>query len=657
MGREQHVLVRPLLEEARREAEQRAQLEAAREQNLGDDPKRWAEAIKKLATVDQWLQNEFHQKQKFNLYGKGLMAIGTIFGLEAGRNFDFAERRIELAIKIWGEGDEVLTERLQRELATVRASKELLGDPDRLAETIQQLVTAEEWLAWGREQRQNFKLHAKGLAAIATSLGVEGNPGTSRIAHCELALKIWPDEREAIEASLAEARGEAVIREAEEEAAQALGPDPQKWAEAIRTQMDAETWLALSKEQRRAFKIHGRGLQALATLLGIEGDPIENRQPFLEMATKIWGETIAVEERRKIRQRKKVERLKLQPDEVAQRLKETISAEQWVNMTSKQRIEYRLEGMSLRVIAGILGVRFVTEGGNVAYNTSAHIALGAKVFGEDDPAIKAALQEEEKNAAVLRELGLDTEKWREALKQKISADQWMASKCDDRLEFKFHGAGMGAIARVFGIEGDPINQTITHYELGAAIFGENNPDVQPLLERERREVAILNELGKDQEKWRRAVQDVLTAEQWVSLKYDGKSQLKIHGQGLQAVGTIFGIKGNPIDQREAQLALGLAIYGEHPSIVAIVEQQRAEMAALQELGQDQEKWREYIRQRMSLDQWQNTTYRSRSQMKFLGQGLQTIAKIFGIEGNPGGQKEAFLELTKAIYFRRHEWYY
>ncbi len=113
------------------------------------------------------------------------------------------------------------------------------------------------------------------------------------------------------------------------------------------------------------------GLRALATRLGIEGDPIGYHKVHLQLGEKIFGEFNVISEKLFLE--------RATPDQLAAKISEKMTAQQWSEMRQKQKAAYRVPGtdMGLRALATRLGI----EGDPVGYH-EVHLQLRKKIFGD-----------------------------------------------------------------------------------------------------------------------------------------------------------------------------------------------------------------------------------------------------------------------------------
>jgi hypothetical protein len=122
---------------------------------------------------------------------------------------------------------------------------------------------------------------AMGLNALARRFEVQGDPTGNHIIHLELGERIFGDEPAIREALLIE-RQNGSFR-------QLTGPELSKVISD--SGVTPATWVGMSYKEKRAFRVPGSamGLTALATRLGVKGNPIGNHIIHLELGEKIFG--------------------------------------------------------------------------------------------------------------------------------------------------------------------------------------------------------------------------------------------------------------------------------------------------------------------------------------------------------------------------------
>ena len=258
------------------------------------NPQLLIEAIKAEVLCEEFLAmltskiiagQRFYPRQDFKIKGLGLQAISSTLSVGGdvyGTNLAF----YELAAAIWGEQHPALAEKLKTE--------RLREDPQLLIETIKAEFSCEDFLAIPRSRaiggqrshpRQDFKLKGLGLKAISSALGLDGRNVTgNNKAYYRLAAVIWGEQHPAIVEKLQ---------------AERLRVDPQLLIETIKAEFSCEAFLAMPRSQtiggqrtytRQNFKLKGLGLEAISTVLGVEGRHVAgNNQAYYKLAAAIWG--------------------------------------------------------------------------------------------------------------------------------------------------------------------------------------------------------------------------------------------------------------------------------------------------------------------------------------------------------------------------------
>ena len=371
-----------------------------------------------------------------------------------------------------------------------------------------QVSTAEEWVGMRHLERTRFKVNGMGLYAISGRFGIEGDPRNNNKYHFELGKLIY---------------GENPVFEYDEKVD--ISNDELK--ELIQAQVPTpEQWARMKYGERLKFKVNGIGFKAIARKFGVEGDLRNNNKYLLELGKLIYGDAsvfnvidLGVEE-----------------------LKELIQAqvptpEQWARMKSRERFEFKVNGMGLTTISTRFGVD-----GNPISNNKYHLELGKLIYGES-----SVFEYDEK-------VEISNEELIELIKAQVpTADQWAEMKAKEKAKFKVNGLGLRAMAGRFGIEGDPRNYNKYHLELGKLIYGESSVfEYEEKVEISNKE---LKELIKAQ---------VPTADQWLGMQARIRRDLKVNGFGLTTIASKFGVDRYSIGNYQSHLALGKKIYGENP---------------------------------------------------------------------------------------------
>jgi hypothetical protein len=298
--------------------------------------------------------------------------------------------------------------------------------------------------------------------------------------------------------------------------------------EILKQKPTPEEWADMTQKEKSQFKVSGIGLRAIATKFDIEGNPIYNHKFHLELGRKIYGE-----EHKCLKYEEKPD---LTLDEIKEEiLRQKPTPEEWANVKRKGKKSFKISGMGLVAIAKRFGIE-----DNPIGNYNSHLELGRKIYGEEHK----CLQCEEKSkypkldAVQIKE---------EILKLKSTPEPWADMDYREKPLFKISGMGLIAIAKRFGIEGDPIGNRKFHLELGRKIYGEGHECLKEFTNDQF--VVKIKELKS-------------TPQEWANMTIKEKLSFKTFDIGLRAIATRFGIEGNPIYNRKFHLELGRKIYGE-----------------------------------------------------------------------------------------------
>ena len=156
----------------------------------------------------------------------------------------------------------------------------------------------------------------------------------------------------------------------------------------------------------------------------------------------------------------------------------------------------------------------------------------------------------------------DREEMGRAIRERMTAEEWVRMSCKERRELEVHGKRIIAIARLFGSAGIPLRRNLDHLELGALIWGENEPCIRTPLAEERTNAAALAELGDDQTKWAEEILRRATPQEWTTWNAEQRLAFKIHGAGLETIGKIFGVQKSPSNNTIARLEIAARVWGE-----------------------------------------------------------------------------------------------
>ncbi len=582
----------------------------------------WREHIKEvIPTAADWVSLTQDQRLKIRILGKGLAAIGTMFGIEGLATADTAIH-IRLGAAIYGEQDPKIADMTAKIEKERQQRDDFAEDPERCKAAIKAFIpTAAQWLGLSMQERKVFRIAGYGLQAIAKEFaGMEGKPTSTREAFVDLGAWIYGKD----DTVIAEALKQMC---ASHEQRDQLGNDPERWREAVRQMFpDGEAWMSMTQKQKKNLSIGARGLRGLASIFGVEGKPMQHTSAFVELGAAIYGKNDPVIS-------KELDRLGLlqDPERLRQEIRNVIpTAAQWVGLSGDERKKLKVHAMGMHALAHALGIS-----GDPAYR-DVHVQFGAAIYGENDPAIVNEMSTIGRNAQKRSELGEDPVLWRITLKETVpTAGDWLSIVIAQRHTIKIAGKGLHALAHIFGIQGNPYNNDI-YLALAAAIYGKDDALIV--------QTTDARTTATDADHLREEILKMFpTGKAWISLNQDERGALKILGQGLTAIASIFGLEEkNAIATRSGHVILGAAIYGEDDSAIA-------EAIAGLQMRTDPQQLRTALRQIIPMStEWLALSQRQRVKLKVGEIGIQAIATILGVEDDPANTP-GHVKLGAAIY--------
>ncbi len=413
-----------------------------------------------------------------------------------------------------------------------------------IAGEIKQIYTVEKWIDMTNFQKRDLKIGEKKYSKIASDLGVPlVDKSMTQESHLELAAVIYGDENPVLAPYLKKMRAR-VEKERE------LGEDPEKWRPVIRAEYSYERWMALTAEERLKFDFFGKSLYLLAIIFGAK-----DKRGVVIVRTEILKLTLAVfndipqEEREKlemeIQKIGKAEELKGSPEKLKEQIKETYTSADWVGMTYEVYSKINIGGLGIDSIASVFGVPGVFQGSRILF-----IQLGAAVYGKDDEHIKKHMDE--------LEILEDSEKLKETLRKKYTAEHWANMEVPEKKEFQLYGIGLLGIGTLVGYKGKPVSYHIDHLKIGALIFEKE--EVEKYIRPDLDNAVKAEELGDDQDKWRDEITKRYTREQWANMGGPERRQVSIYGKRMTSIATIFGAERNILSNNEAYQKLTDAIF-------------------------------------------------------------------------------------------------
>ncbi len=191
---------------------------------------------------------------------------------------------------------------------------------------------------------------------------------------------------------------------------------------------------------------------------------------------------------------------------------------------------------------------------------------------------------------------------------------------ENGFSLKIFGMGTSKVARKFGMASRP--STIEGYcEWGKKIYGED-----PLFEMKKyTSEELIDEIKREYP----------TPADWIKLGQGGFNQLKFFGMGSQVVSKMLGLDSRPRSKMEFYV-LGRAIYGNDP-VFEIMEYTNEELIA------------EVKKLYPTAADWVAVRGGKRQHLMVSGVGVRSLAKKFGVEGNPQNRQDVYYELGRRIY--------
>jgi hypothetical protein len=283
---------------------------------------------------------------------------------------------------------------------------------------------------------------------------------------------------------------------------------------------------------------------------------------------------------------------------------------EWAEMNVRESNSFKVVGIKITQLARIFGIK-VGRAGTLKF----HFDLGKRIFGEDN---------------VFKQLELNDEELIEAIKILVpTPEKWAKMKVNERAAFKVARMGIVALARRFGVRGNPFMYIKYHFELGEKIYGKNKVFIYV-------EKVELN--NKDLIKAVRII--VTTPKKWVSMKPKERAKFRVKGIGLQAIGTRLGVIVKGPSCKKSFLELGERIYGKNK----LFEQVELTNKELRE---------EIRRVVITPEVWAKMKAKQKKVFKVKGMGLRKLATKFGVKGNPAANHKYHHELGSKIFGKKY----
>jgi len=125
-----------------------------------------------------------------------------------------------------------------------------------------------------------------------------------------------------------------------------------------------------------------------------------------------------------------------------------------------------------------------------------------------------------------------------------------------------------------------------------------------------------------------------TAVEWAAIKRSKKTKFRIGGIGLIAIARRFSVDGDPIKNQSLYLELGRKIYGAHPALEEITNEEI--IAKIKE-------------KKPTAAKWASMKQSEKAKFEIGEMWLTAIATRFGVKGNAISNRSDHLELGRKIY--------
>jgi hypothetical protein len=521
---------------------------------------------------------------------------------------------------------------------------------------VTQSITAQQWRDTDQPTRKRMKIPVPtaisatgelGIMSLSTIFGFKGNSGSDNRMHIEAGIAIFGAEPLLLEAH------ERIIRHQ-----QATAGD-ENAREYLRTLAKTkvptpEEWIAITNEKRRLFECDGVKMHAFATLFGIEETPLRFTRAHLALGIQIYGEvTCLVTAHTRIVEKEEAEKGDTPARERLRVLtKEQIATDQdWIKMDGTRRKNLRVDGYSLNELDDI----FNTSKGAIS-NLKPRIELGMAIYGPTKQLVNLyqRITNEEKALAGSKKA---RNKIRKVVKKHLpNSEIWLAQGYTARTALKIgpNNIGLTYLGSLFGINGNCIGGYVPYIELGMAMYGSQDIRLQAALARYnmittakegdlKARTSILKLVREDCERLE------LTADNWSQKNNTCRSQL-LAGLGLAQLSTCLGLRGKALDSQRYFLELGTIIFPESQQLRRKHEASEIYFNAQEGSKKARKKVRRLVREKVkSANMWVNMAKEEKRRLHFGELGIEGIARLLGIIGEPSKKTEAYIELGTKVY--------
>ncbi len=518
-----------------------------------------------MITPEQWAAMEQLERQQLKMRvdkdispsGEvGIMALSSLFGVyrNAGSH---RKLHIETGFRIYGLHPALMTvyERIVRHELVVAGDKSAISLVRGMV--IEQVPTAEAWIAEAKLNRNNREFDGLKISALATLFGITGFVARSTQPYLELGIKIYGPVD-----CLTQALGRFLIKGKLEGGDQI---ERQRILVLIRQRVGAEAeWLSMESRIRKGIKIEGYTFNELATLLGIFGNVIYIFRWWLELGLLVFpgAKKIALAYRQHVVEinalagsnsaRKKMRRI----------IKSYFNCSRsWLECDYETRLHLRIAGRGITYLGSLFEI-----GGNPISSTIAYIELGMAVYGQSDPVLAAAYKD-----AVRLVKARDGDSFARAELLTIVRADCSSQGITDANWIDFFGKAKSLVWAQVGIvrlvtslgmtNCSAHARVIDFISLGLLIFPQSKILVKRYRELMNIELAVLGNRNA-RRRIRAQVRAIVGgAQNWRSLSKVERQTLHFGGLAIQGLASAMGVDGDA-RKLDAHYCIGEIIYGK-----------------------------------------------------------------------------------------------
>ncbi len=286
---------------------------------------------------------------------------------------------------------------------------------------------------------------------------------------------------------------------------------------------------------------------------------------------------------------------------------------------------------------------YITFRGKEIWSKQMHEAI----FGNHDPAeINLGRKVDVRSREVVRDY----------IRATYTPSEFMSLSHEARREFSFGGKKMSAIAHLFGCSEAVLSSYHELYELAAAIWSEDNPEIKGKLEESRKQKDLQKKMGENVEAWRSAIKEQFPdGEKLFNLSKNRLKDVNIAGRGVIGLARIFGITESPLDNKAALLEFVKRVYGKNEAF----ERHESKLKSLQErrseLSLGKEYWIGLIKTKFSSGEaFFKEANKIKDSFRISGASLHSLGTVFGVPGYMTTSYAVGL-LTRAIFGDNDPW--